>query len=61
MKNDQKNETNPNMSSMFMLHPSNISNLQLLLSKQLEGIVIPELENISEYFPAASYIRNKAR
>ena len=32
MKNDQENETNPNMPSMFMSHLSNISNLQLLLS-----------------------------
>ena len=36
MKNDQKDVTYPNMSSMVMSHPSNISSLQLLPPNQID-------------------------
>ena len=34
MKIDQKDETNPNMPSIGMKNPSNISNMELLASYQ---------------------------
>ena len=50
MKNDQLDETNPNMSSIAMISIPNISNLELLASFDKVNSEL-DRENNSDYFP----------
>ena len=59
MKNDQLDETNPNMSSIHMTNVSNISNMELLASfDKMNSEII--WENNSDYFPTSPKVFNNA-
>ena len=53
MKNDQNDETNPNMSSIHMTNIPSISNIELLATFDKMNSEFVR-ENNSDYFPDAS-------
>ena len=53
MKNDQLDETNPNMPSIFMIDHSKCFNMELLASFDKMNNAFTR-ENNSDYFPGAS-------